>query len=62
MSNPISGYFAHNADGYLRHLPVTELYCHSEILCRKRCEVEDFAWNKVVIDGIVEGTRYPMPK
>lgn len=62
MSNPLSGYFAHNADGYLRHSIVTELYCHSEILCKKRCEVNDFEWNKVAIDDIVDGTRYPMPK
>lgn len=62
MSNPISGYFAHNADAYLKHLPVTELYCHSEIFCRKRCEIENFKWAEVAIDGVVEGTRYPMPK
>lgn len=62
MSNPISGYFAHNADGYLKHLPVTELYCHSEILCRKRCEVSNFDWNHVTIDGVVGEARYPMPK
>ncbi|MDI1361607.1 methyltransferase domain-containing protein [Methylotenera sp.] len=62
MSNPISGYFSHNADVYLRHLPITELYCHSEILCKKRCEVDSFEWSRVTIDGIVEGTRYPMPK
>lgn len=62
MSNPIAGYFAHNAAGYLRHLPVPELYCHSEILCRKRCEIVDFEWHSVGIDGIVDGTRYPMPK
>lgn len=61
MSNPISGYFGHNADGYLRHQPVTELYCHSEILCRKRCDVENFAWSSVAIDGVVGGTRYPIP-
>lgn len=62
MSNPISGYFSHNADAYLRHLPVTELYCHSEIFCRKRCEIQDFEWTNVEIDGVVEGTRYPAPK
>jgi hypothetical protein len=60
MSNPISGYFAHNADRYLRYAPVPELYCHSAILCRKRCEVEGFDWSEVERDGIVEGTRYPM--
>ncbi len=61
MSNPMSGFFAHNADDYLKNLPVTELYCHSEILCRKRCEILDFQWSSVSIDGIVEGTRYPIP-
>ena len=62
MSNPISGYIAHNADAYLRHLPVIELYCHSEIFCRKRCDIKDFEWINVDIDGIVENTRYPAPK
>jgi hypothetical protein len=62
MSNPLCGYFAHNSDQYLRHLPVLELYCHSEIFCRKRCEVNFFDWASVSIDGIVEGTRYPPPK
>ena len=62
MSNPISGYFAHDADRYLRHQPVIELYCHSEILCRKRCEVDDFSWSAVDIDGVVEGSRYPAPR
>lgn len=62
MSNPISGYYAHNADRYLRHMPLIELYCHSEIFCRKREDVKDFEWSAVSIDGIVEGTRYPAPK
>ncbi len=60
MSNPISGHFSDKADGYLKYRPVSELYCYSEILCRKRCEVEDFDWNKVKIDTIVEGARYPL--
>lgn len=62
MSNPINGFFSYNADSYLRHIPITELYCHSEIFCRKRCDVEGFNWNSVVIDDIVDGTRYPLPK
>jgi hypothetical protein len=62
MSNPISGYFAHNAEDCLKYLPITELYCHSEILCRKRCEVDFFDWSNVSIDSIVEGTRYPLSK
>lgn len=62
MSNPINGYFAYNSDHYLRYIPITELYCHSEIFCRKRCEIESFDWSNVEIDRIVEGTRYPLPK
>ena len=61
MSNPISGYFAHDADAYLRLQPVIELYCHSEILCRKRCNVESFDWRTVELDGVVGETRYPLP-
>ena len=62
MSNPISGYFAHNSDAYLKYRPVTELYCHSEIFCRKRCEIDGFDWSNLSIDSVVEGTRYPLPK
>lgn len=62
MSNPISGYFSHEADSYLRYHPVIELYCHSEIFCRKHTEVEHFSWDSVGIDSIVGCTRYPPPK
>ncbi len=61
MSNPICGYFTHNADLYLRYRPVAELYCHSEILCRKRRDVVDFEWAGVSMDSVVAGTRYPSP-
>jgi Methyltransferase domain len=62
MSNPIAGYYTSKANRALRGLPVAELYCHSEILCRKRSEVPNFEWRQVSIDGIVEGTRYPTPQ
>ena len=62
MSNPIAGYFGENASPYLRFKPVVELYCHSEILCRKRSEVNGFDWSQVTTDGIVEGSRHPLPK
>ncbi len=61
MSNPMAGYFTNKADAYLRYRPVKELYCHSEILCRKREELESFDWGTISIDEIVEGTRYPAP-
>lgn len=62
MSNPISGHFSRRADRYLRFNPVRELYCHSEILCRKTREVEGFDWSALGVDDVVEGTRYPPPK
>lgn len=62
MSNPIAGYFTAEAEPYLRHQPVTELYCHSEILVRKSREVTGFDWSKVALDDVVGGTRYPAPR
>ena len=62
LSNPMFGYFSHRAAPYLRYLPVTELYCHSEILCQKREHITNFDWNSVNIDNIVEGTRYPLDR
>lgn len=62
MSNPIGGSFSHRADRDLRYMPLLELYCHSEILCRKREEVEGFDWSHASLDKVVDGTRYPPPK
>ena len=62
MSNPMAGYFSSNSDKYLRYLPVPELYCHSDIFCRKRDDVIAFDWNSVAIDSVVDGTRYPLPR
>lgn len=61
MCNPIAGFYGPGSVQYLRYKPVFEMYCHSEILCRKRCEIEGFDWGQVKTDGIVNGTRYPLP-
>ncbi|KAF0114247.1 MAG: hypothetical protein FD150_1682 [Rhodobacteraceae bacterium] len=61
LSNPIAGFFTEHADRYLRYRPITELYCHSEILCRKREEVSGFDWRSLAADSVVDGTRYPPP-
>lgn len=61
LSNPIAGFFTEHADRYLRHRPITELYCHSSILCRKREAVTGFDWRSVAVDRVVDGTRYPAP-
>jgi hypothetical protein len=62
MSNPIRGYFSGQADKYLRYRPVNELYCHSEILCRKIRDVVEFDWRKSNSDDIADGARYPLPR
>ena len=62
VSNPMLGFFTHEASQSLRYKPVVELYCHSEILVEKVKEISQFDWRKVDIDGIVEGTRYPIKK
>ena len=62
MSNPIAGYFTHRAAPYLRYNPVRQLYCHSEILCRKTRELSDFAWPRLGADDDAAATRYPKPR
>lgn len=59
MSNPIAGYYTHESEKYMRFRPLTELYCHSEMLCRKTHEPTSFSWDKVHLDDIVDGSRYP---
>ena len=61
LSNPMVGYFSHKADNYLKFRPIPELYCHSEILCQKVCNIVDFKWESVHIDEIVGNSRYPKP-
>ena len=62
MSNRINGYFASEADEYLRFTPVSGLYCHSQILCRKVGEAEDFKWEELSPDDVASGTHYPAPR
>lgn len=62
MSNPMNGVYNQTADEYLRGQKIHELYCHSEIFCKKTREVQDFDWAKVGIDEVVNNTRYPPPK
>ena len=61
MSSPIVGYFTDRARPGLRFAPITEMYGHSEILCRKRAEPAGFDWTRIPLDAIVDGTRYPAP-
>ncbi len=61
MSNPIIGRFSSFADSNLRFTPISNLYCHSEYLGRKVKSVDNFNWNKVNLESIVNGTKYPEP-
>lgn len=62
MSNPIVGFFSKQSDSYLRFKAVPELYCHSEILCRKTRDVGIVDWTSVSISSLTAGTVYPPPK
>ncbi len=61
VSNPMVGRFSALADDYLKFMPVTGLYCHSEFLGRKVKEVDRFDWNDVNLEEVVGGTKYPLP-
>lgn len=61
MSNPIVGRFSSMADNYLRHKPVTNLYCHSEFLGRKVRDVGHFDWSGVDAAQVADNTTYPAP-
>lgn len=59
MSNPIVGRFSIYADEYLRYIPIKGLYCHSEFYAKKVEEVQDFDWNKIELEKLVNNTIYP---
>jgi len=61
MSNPMKGWFASQADPYLRHKEVGELYCHSEILCEKICNVKEINWRDIDLNTLTQSTYYPKP-
>jgi len=60
-SNPMVGRFSKLADNYLRYMPITGLYCHSEFLGRQIRDVDSFDWNTVNLSDAVGDTKYPAP-
>jgi len=60
-SNPMVGRFSAFADDYLKFMPTTGLYCHSEFLGRKIRDVDHFDWSSVNLDEVVGDTKYPAP-
>lgn len=59
VSNPIYAVFSDEACEYLRGRRISNMYCHSEYLGQKVREVENFDWNNVSLDNLLEGTCYP---
>ncbi len=59
MSNPMVGRFSIYADEYLRHFPINGLYCHSEFFGRKEKHVDNFKWEEVDVNELVNNTQYP---
>ena len=62
MSNPMVGRFSSLADGYLKNVPISGLYCHSEFLGRKVENVDNFSWQTIDLSCATGGTKYPEPK
>jgi hypothetical protein len=60
MSNPMVAFFDKRSEPFLHGVSVSELYCHSEILCRKTRDVSGFEWRDLSIDQVVGGARYPV--
>jgi len=61
VSNPLQAKFSCKASSYLKGKNVENLWCHSEIFGRKISEPEDFSWNKVDLNKLVNETHYPEP-
>jgi Methyltransferase domain len=62
MSNPIAAYFSPLADRQLRYEPISELYCHSQIFCKKVRNVHDFKWENLTANDVVGKSVYPFPR
>jgi hypothetical protein len=61
MSNPIKGWFAAQSVDYLRYRGVSELYCHSEILCQKVRNFQSINWREIDMDSLTGCSHYPRP-
>jgi hypothetical protein len=59
MCNPIHGFFSHKANKDLRNRRVSELYCHSEILCRKLHRRRKVIFNGDFVFAIADDWSHP---
>jgi len=60
MSNPMVARFSSSACEYLKFIPVTGLYCHSEYLGKKVRDIDNFKWEEVDLNDVVGGTKFPI--
>lgn len=59
VSNPLIARFSKSACDYLRGTYIPSMYCHSEFLGKKICEVNDFSFDNIDLDKLVNGSSYP---
>lgn len=59
-SNLIKGCFSSYASSYLRRIPVSGLYCHSEFLGKKIKNVENLSWSYIRTEDATNSTQYPI--
>ena len=62
MSNPMMGFYNFRSKSSLRFLPITELYAHSGILCKKIKNVSDFTWEGKSLENLSKMSIYPKLK
>lgn len=61
VSNPIVGRFSALSSDYLKYRSIDGLYCHSEYLGKKVKNINNFKWESVNLNEVVENTKYPEP-
>lgn len=62
VSNPLVARFAKSACDYLAGMEIPGMYCHSEFLGKKVREVNDFSFDHIDLNRLVNGSRYPHKK
>lgn len=62
VSTPIVSRFSNLVAPHLRSLPITGMYCHSELFAQKIARAKDFNWRNVDFLSIVSSNEYPDPE
>jgi SAM-dependent methyltransferase len=62
MPNPLVGRYSSFADKSVRYRAVRGLYAGSEYLGQKVRDESAFDWSQVLVESVVSGTTYPVPR